>query len=175
MRSGLAGGLRVALAPLLTDAPIILLAVLFVGVLPQAVVGWVGVVGGVVVVGMGVEILRTAPRTVLPGEGDDQPDPRRELWRGVLVNLLNPHPYLFWTTVGAPALVGGWRISPWHALAFVGPFYALLVGSKVALAWAVSRRAGALPLKWYRGLLAGCGVLMVVLGCWLVWQTLWSR
>jgi threonine/homoserine/homoserine lactone efflux protein len=170
LRSGLAGGLLVAVSPLVTDLPIIALSVLLVGSLPPEATRWVATLGGLVVIWMGVETIRSGRYAVLPGEGDVQAQPRREFWRGVTVNALNPHPYLFWTTVGGPALVSGWRESPLHALAFLVSFYVLLIGSKAAIAWLVSRQAGGLSQTWYRRVLQGSGLLLLVFGVWLVWQ-----
>lgn len=171
LRSGWAGGLRVALAPLITDAVIITLAVLLVDRLPPEVLHWVGIAGGLVVIWIGIGILRSARSAILPDDAGETSDPNRELWRGVAVNALNPHPYLFWATVGAPILVSAWRISPLYPLAFLVPFYCLLIGSKIAIAWLVSRSAGGLSLTWYRRILAVCGALMLVMGAWLIWQT----
>ncbi len=171
LRNGLAGGLRVALAPFITDAPIIILAVLIVDRLPPGALRWVGTAGGLLVIWLGIEILRSLRGARLPDGAADTGDARRELWRGVLVNILSPHPYLFWATVGAPALLGGWHISPWHALAFLASFYLLLVGSKMTIAWLVSRQAGGLSLAWYRRVLLGCGLLMLGMGGWLIWQS----
>jgi threonine/homoserine/homoserine lactone efflux protein len=173
LRSGLAGGLRVALSPFITDLPIITLSVLLVDLLPSGALRWVGTVGGLVVIWMGVETLRPVRHAALPAEAGEPGEPRRELWRGVAANALNPHPYLFWATVGGPALVSGWRISPAHALAFLVPFYMLLVGSKMAIAWLVSRQAGGLSLIWYRWALAGCGLLLLAMGALLIYQA-WS-
>jgi threonine/homoserine/homoserine lactone efflux protein len=173
LRSGLAGGLRVALAPLVTDAPIIALSVLLAGSLPPEALRWVGTVGGLVVIWLGVETLRAAPSAVLPEHASAGQDPGRELWRGVVANALNPHPYLFWATVGGPALVSSWRISPWHSLAFMLAFYVVLLGSKVTVAWLVSRRAGTLSQEWYRRVLIGCGLLLLGMGLWLIWQ-MWA-
>ena len=170
LRSGLAGGLLVAVSPLLTDLPIIALSVLLVGSLPPEATRWVATVGGLVVVWMGIGTIRSGRKAELPGKGEVQAEPRRELWRGAVVNALNPHPYLFWATVGGPSLVGGWRESPLHALAFLVSFYVLLIGSKAAIAWLVSRQAGGLSRTWYRRALQGSGVLMLALGIWLVWQ-----
>ncbi|MCL7454097.1 MAG: LysE family transporter [Anaerolineae bacterium] len=170
VRNGLSGGLWVALAPFITDLPIIALAVLISGSLPPEALVWVGTVGGLVVIWMGIEALRSARRAVLPEGTGSSSDSRRELWRGAVVNALNPHPYLFWATVGGPALVSGWRSSPMHALAFLVPFYLLLVGSKMVVAWVVSRQAGGLSLTWYRRVLAGCGALMLLMGGLLIWQ-----
>jgi len=170
LRSGLAGGLRVALAPLVTDAPIIALSVLLAGSLSPEALRWVGTVGGLVVIWLGIETLRAARTAVLPEHATGGGDPRRELWRGVVANALNPHPYLFWATVGGPALVGSWRLSPWYALAFLLSFYVVLLGSKVTVAWLVSSRAGALSQDWYRRVLVGCGLLLLGMGLWLIWQ-----
>lgn len=171
LRSGLAGGLRVALSPFVTDAPIILLAVLFADLLPPEALRWVGLAGALVILWLAVETFRSSRTATLPDEQGGQADPRRELWRGAVVNALNPHPYLFWATVGGPALVKGWRVSPVHALAFLVPFYVLLVGSKMIIAWLVSRRAGGLSLTWYRRVLAGCGLLLLVMAGLLIRQT----
>jgi threonine/homoserine/homoserine lactone efflux protein len=171
LRSGLAGGLQVAVAPFVTDAPIIALSVLLVGYLPPDALRWVGTVGGLVVLWMGVEIIRSSTKAALPSDPQAQPESRRELWRGAVVNALNPHPYLFWATVGGPALVKGWRISPWHALAFLVPFYLLLVGSKMLVAWLVSSRSSRLSRVWYGRLLAGSGALLLAMGGWLIWQS----
>lgn len=170
LRSGFAGGLRVALAPLLTDLPIILVSILVFARLPSEAMRWVGTVGGLVVIWLGVEVFRSSRNANLAQRAEVQANPQKELWRGVLVNLLNPHPYLFWATVGGPAVVTASRISPRVALVFLLSFYGLLVGSKMALAWLISRRSGQLSMIWYRRVLAGSGIVLVLMGSWLIWQ-----
>jgi threonine/homoserine/homoserine lactone efflux protein len=170
LRSGLKGGLGVALAPLITDLPIIALSVLLAGSLPPEALRWVAIFGGLVVIWIGVEAVRSARKALLPGDLNTGAEPRREMWRGAVVNALNPHPYLFWATVGGPILVRGWRISPWHALAFLVAFYLLLIGSKVLVAWFVGRHGSGLSLAWYRRVLVSCGVLLVAMGGWLITQ-----
>ena len=171
LRSGLAGGLRVAFSPLVTDVPIIVLSVLFVGSLPPEATRWVGTVGGLVIIWMGIEAIRSAPKATLPKGDVSQGEPRKELLRGVMVNALNPHPYLFWATIGGPALVRALRESPLHALAFLVSFFVMLIGSKAVIAWLVSQQAGGLSEVWYRRLLLGSGVLLVAMGIWFVWQS----
>jgi threonine/homoserine/homoserine lactone efflux protein len=64
---------------------------------------------------------------------NNQP-PVDALKQGVLVNLLNPHPYLFWFTVGTPMIAKLWGRSPWFSVLWVAGFYIMLLGSKVILA-----------------------------------------
>jgi threonine/homoserine/homoserine lactone efflux protein len=135
---GFPAGVRVALSPLVTDSIMIALSVLLVRELPARAGGVLGVVGGLYVVWLGVESIRD--RTVEVEAADDGPDPLR---RGVLVNLLSPHPWLFWLTVGGPIAVAAWRESPLDGVAFVLGFFTVMIGTKsvVAAVVATSRHA----------------------------------
>jgi threonine/homoserine/homoserine lactone efflux protein len=170
LRSGLAGGLRVAVAPLLTDLPIVTLALVVTNRLPSGVLRWVGVAGALLVAWLGMELLRSARSAQLPQPGVQQTNPDAELLRGVLVNFANPHPYLFWGTIGAPALLEAWAASPWRAAAFLVGFYSLLVGTKIGLTWGVTRAHGLLTARGYRIALALAGGSMLALAVSLLWQ-----
>jgi threonine/homoserine/homoserine lactone efflux protein len=166
---GLAAGMRVGLSPLLTDAPVILIAVLAVDALPAWAAAVLGAVGGCYVVYLGVETMRSARGATLDA-GATQGSAANDLGRGVLVNLLSPHPWLFWITVGAPLLVTLWQRSPWQAAAFLLGFYALLVGSKLALALVVAGGRRRLDGPWYGRVLLASGAVLVVFGVLLLWQ-----
>lgn len=167
---GFGAGLRVALAPVLTDAPIILLAILVLRDLPSAWLAWIGALGGCVVIYLGVGTLRSP---LHDRESDQEASGSSlDLWRGAVVNLLNPHPWIFWTTVQGPMLIRGWRRDPVTAVVFVIVFYMAIVGSKIAIAWLVARGRHALTDRWYRGLLMGCGTLLIGMGLWLVFQAI---
>jgi threonine/homoserine/homoserine lactone efflux protein len=166
---GLAAGVRISVAPLITDAPIILLTMLvFTALPPWAEVGLTGA-GGLFVVFLGVETMRSARHARLAVAAPAQQQ-SQDLWRGAMVNALSPHPWLFWLSVGAPLLISSWRVNPWHGLAFLFGFYALLIGGKVALAVAVAGGRRFLTETWYRRLLAGSGLLLCLLGALLLWQ-----
>jgi threonine/homoserine/homoserine lactone efflux protein len=61
------------------------------------------------------------------------------LTRGTLLNLLSPHPWLFWIVVGGPILLAAWNTSPISAIGFLVAFFALLVGTKVVIAAIVAQ------------------------------------
>jgi len=87
--------------------------------------------------------------------------PPRSWFKGISTNLLSPHPWLFWLTVGAAvlakAMAQGWLV----AAAFLFGFYLLVVGSKVGVAL-MAGRSRALPAgRPYRMLMR---VLAVLLG-----------
>jgi len=162
LRRGFGAGVRVAIAPLFTDAPIIAVTVAFVSTIPHRGVRAIGIAGGLALVAMGIwEIARARHHSTetneVAGGGDD-------VLRGVIVNGLNPHPWLFWIGVGAPLLVTAWRVAPGRALAFLAGFYLTIIGSKVAIAAVVGVGRQRLSTEWrYRLLLAG-GAILVVFG-----------
>lgn len=136
VQGGLGSGLRVALAPLLSDLPIVALAFILVGRLPQAGLDVMLGIGGIFVVWLGIDAWRGAGHELALAA---VPTPRQDLLHGVIINFLNPHPYLFWAAVGAPTVLKAWGSEPAAAIAFVVAFYTLLIGSKVTLAVLFSR------------------------------------
>lgn len=140
LERGFATGARIAAAPLVSDAPIVVLCVLVLRELPEDALAGLSLAGALFVGWLAWDALRAGPAE--PGaDGAD-------LRRAVLVNALSPHPWLFWTTVGGPLLVDAGNRSVPLAAAFLGSFYATLVGAKVAVAALVegSRRRGRLRL-----------------------------
>lgn len=133
LRRGFGPAVKVSCVPLVSDVVTVTAALLVVRSLPTWATGVLGVAGGAFVVWLGVEALREKPAEV----EDAAPD--GSFRRGVLVNLLSPHPWIFWITVGAPILVAAWTSTPAAALGFLVCFLGVLVGTKVVIAAAVSR------------------------------------
>ena len=159
VRHGPREGLKVALAPLITDAPIVLGSVLVLSrIASDALLGVVALVGGLFVAYLAIESIRTTRLDTDGGAGE----PRS--WRqGALVNALSPHPYLFWITVGAPILVGAAAGGLAGPVAFLVGFYACLIGSKVTVAAAVGASRGALTGRAYPWIMRILGAILLVL------------
>jgi len=136
-------GVRVALAPIISDLPIVALTLYLLARLSafHIILGTISFLGGFVLLYMGYESLVTKGVTLSPQ--DVKPESFK---KGIIVNVLNPHPYLFWVTIGGPATMKAWDQSVFAAMTFIGSFYLLLVGSKILLAVLVGR---------YRSFLAG--------------------
>lgn len=140
LERGFSGGARVAAAPLISDAPIVVLCVLVLRELPEHALAGLSLAGAVFVGRLAWDALRAGPPEPAAGGA--------ALRGAVLVNALSPHPWLFWTTVGGPLLVDAGNRSVGLAAVFLGGFYATLVGAKAAVAALVegSRRRGRLRL-----------------------------
>jgi threonine/homoserine/homoserine lactone efflux protein len=92
-------------------------------------------------------------------------EPPRSWFKGIVTNLLSPHPWLFWLTVGAAILAKAMAQSWLVAAAFLFGFYLLLVGSKVGVALMAGRSRDLLAGRAYRVVMR---VLAVLLGFFAV-------
>ena len=130
-------GLKVALAPLITDVPIVLATLFVLAGLSgfRTILAIISFLGAVFLAYLSYETARTTPPDV---EILDATRPQ-SLLKGALVNALNPHPYLFWFTVGAPTVIRAHQETSFGAAAFVTSFYLLLIGSKMGLAVVVGQ------------------------------------
>ncbi len=159
LKYGIKEGVRVALAPLLTDLPIIIITIFVLMRLAhfRVLLGSISLIGGSFVLYLAYESFRTSKLDV------NMEDAKlRSLSKGAIVNALNPHPYLFWLTVGAPKMIRAWPESPMTAVAFVASFYMCLVGSKIFLAALVGKTRQLLMGRAYKYLMRILGALLLI-------------
>ncbi len=159
LQHGIKEGVRVAFAPLITDVPIILLSAFVLAWLANfhALLGVISLAGGCFVAYLAFESFRTTKLTT--GNVTAAPN---SLQKGALVNALNPHPYLFWFTVGAPTIVKAWQETPIAAAAFLAGFYSCLVGAKIVIAILVGASRQFFSGKAYIYLMRILGALLLV-------------
>ena len=165
LRHGTRSGMKVALAPIITDLPIILVTLFLLVKVSgyHSILGAISLAGGLFVLFMGYESLRMqAVELALPKE---QP---RSLRKGVLTNLLSPHPYLFWITVGAPILTRSLSVGLPAFFAFICCFYLSLVGAKIVLAVAVGKSRAFLSSRLYLYAMRFLGLLLMLLAVMLL-------
>ncbi len=161
LQHGVRSGIKVAIAPFLTDLPIIIL-IMFA--LPrfsnlQPLLGVISVLGGLFLFYLGYESIRIKG-VVLDLHGCEP----KSFRKGIMVNALSPYPYLFWFSVGMPILYRASEQSTVAALGFVGSFYLLLVGSKVVLALLVGKSTTFLSGRGYIYTMRFLGGLLIVFG-----------
>ena len=157
LQHGVKAGIRVALAPIFTDIPIILLTFLLMDRLAgyQAVLGVISLTGFLFLLYTAFEAVRTRPVELAAPVDSPQ-----SLCKGVLTNLLSPHPYLFWISVGGPLLTNALTVGPPALCAFIAGFYLMLVGAKVLLAIAVGRSRRFLSGRLYLYTMRLLGILL---------------
>jgi threonine/homoserine/homoserine lactone efflux protein len=165
LQHGKMAGFKVAIAPLITDIPIIISVSILADSLlaSRFLLGLVAFAGGVYVMYLGVESLRF--------KGIDSSGTLHEgssLRKAVITNALNPHPYLFWGTVGISTLHKASMIGTAVAVAFVFAFYAFLIGSKMLIAAVVSLSRAWLHGRAYILIIRAIGVFLAAFALILI-------
>jgi len=131
LRYGVREGVKVAVSPLMTDLPVLLLSLFVLKRIEgfRTVLGAISLLGGFFVLKLAYESVRAKQPDFTPQETEPQ-----SLVKGAVVNALNPNPYVFWLTVGGPTFLKAWDVSPLTAVLFAASFSGCLVGAKVCLA-----------------------------------------
>jgi len=157
LKHNIKAGIKVSIAPLVTDVPIILLSLLILNRLAdfRPVLACISIFGGLFILYLSYESLKT--RGVELNLSSVSASSFR---KGVITNALNPHPYIFYMTVGAPIIFRAINQNFLAALAFVGTFLLFLVGCKVLLAMVVERSRAFLKGQIYLWLMRTLGALL---------------
>ena len=166
---GIQRGARVTLAPLITDAPIIVAVLFVLQRVPPIVVQILSLAGGVFVLYLAWGLWkqwRQGQQVTVAVEGA-QPIGWNGLWRASIVNWLNPNPYLFWTLVGGPTLIAALDQSVWYGVAFLVGMYSVFIGGMLLIA-VVFHQARRLGPRMVRGLLLISIGILVVFGVLLI-------
>lgn len=161
LQHGMREGLKVAMAPFVTDVPIVLVSVFVLAQLrnSQTAFGLISMIGAAVLFYLAYESFKVDHAPIEAGATE-----ARSLGKGALVNFLSPNPYLFWLTVGGPKVVEAWMQSPATAASFLVGFYVCLVGSKMLMAIAAARSKKLLTGRAYRYVMRVLGASLIVLG-----------
>jgi threonine/homoserine/homoserine lactone efflux protein len=132
IRNGWRRTLPAALAPVVTDGPIIALVLLVLTRFPPRFVNLLHVAGGLFMLFIARGIIRSLKQSDVVPEASDIAA-RKNLLQAVAMNALNPNPYLFWSVVGGPIILAGWRESTGTAVAFIVGFFGTFVAGLAVL------------------------------------------
>lgn len=131
LANGWRRSLWLALAPFITDGPIIILALLVLTQTPLWFVRILEVAGGLLLLYLAKgawDVYRKSLQPKLEVDPKNLPASRAGFAKAIAMNAVSPGPYLFWGTVGGPLLIESWQKSAGHAGAFVFGFYLTLIG-----------------------------------------------
>jgi threonine/homoserine/homoserine lactone efflux protein len=158
LRHNIRAGIKVSIAPLITDIPIILISLLILNRLAgfKPVLGCISMLGGLFIFYLGYESMKTIGMELNLSSVNSS-----SFRKGVITNALNPHPYIFYMTVGAPIIFKSIQQNFLATVAFVGSFLLLLVSAKVILALVVERSRTFLQGPVYIWVMRTLGALLL--------------
>lgn len=168
LRDGWKRTLPAALAPLISDGPILVLVLGVLSQVPPSFRRFLQIAGGLF-------LLYLARGAFLAWRGSSDTGARTEstqaagLWSAVLINLLNPGPYLFWSIVTGPILLDGWRRAPAIGLGFLVSFYVAIVlcMGAIVVGFGTARHLGP---RVNRALLGVSAAALLAFGAYQLWR-----
>jgi len=129
-------------APIMSDIPVILLVLLVLTNVPHEVLQGLQIVGGLFLLYLAYTAYKSW-RTFTPNVNKDIA-PQFTVFKAVLVNLLNPNPYLAWSLVLGPFLIKAWNEAPANGIVLLISFYGSMVIYSIGLTglFAAARNLG---------------------------------
>mgnify|MGYP001382893726 FL=1 len=151
-------GFKVTLAPLITDGPIILFCALVVSTLSNnnqlfAIISFAGA-------GF-LSYMAYETYTISGVNLSDANTDNSSLYKGIITNLLNPNPYIYWTLVGSPFLVKAFEVETWLPLVFIFSFFLVFIFCKTITAIIVERSKTFLSSQTYLLILKILALILV--------------
>lgn len=158
-------GVKIAVAPLITDIPIVLLTIFILSKMASSdiVLGLISILGGIFIAYLGYDSIRSKGIEI-----DVQNLKPKSIRKGIIVNILSPHPYIFWLMVGAPITVKAYQASPVAAFVFIIAFYVMLIGSKISIALIVDKSRAILKNKVFIWTLRILGLVLLIFAILLI-------
>lgn len=159
MAFGKKEGIKIAITPLITDLPIIVAALYFMKSLAalDIAMGIISIFGGFFIALLGYLGLKAKKFEHVSSNAP------ASIVKGITANILNPSPYIFWLTVGAPTVWEGFEKGIEFSAVFVASMYLCMIGSKITIALLIDRTRGMFNQKILVRINQGIGLLLMIL------------
>lgn len=174
MKNGWRHTLPAALAPLLSDGPIIILVVLILTQLPPWFLRALRLAGGLFILYLAWKAYGTFRHGDFSAPAESAPAAQQSVIEAAVMNALNPNPYIFWGLAAGPILLQAWRRSATLGVSFLLGFYGTLIGGFALLIvlFATARRLGPRVSRYLTALSA---LALALFGAFQLWQGLLGK
>lgn len=161
MQHGKWEGIKVAISPLITDLPIILSVLYILSHLTSynSIIGIIAFFGASYLIYSGMESLKIKKDSL-----ELNVEKKDALKKGIIVNFGNPHPYIFWISIGGPIILKSLSTHVSATILFIFGFYSFLVGSKVIITLIVEKSKSFINNKYYFSIIKILGIAQIVFG-----------
>jgi threonine/homoserine/homoserine lactone efflux protein len=168
LKNGWKKTIPAAFAPVLSDIPIIILVLLILTNIPQGFLRFLQLGGGLLL----LYLAYNSFKTFLNFEKLHRPEINKNdntLFKAVLVNTLNPNPYLGWSFIMGPLFIKGYSEASINGIALVAGFYITLVACQmgIIIMFGIARNLGPQITRITLGIASAA---LAVFGIYLLWQ-----
>jgi threonine/homoserine/homoserine lactone efflux protein len=160
--------LPAAFAPVLSDGPIIVLVLFILTNIPPLFLRFLQIGGGLLI----LYLAYSSFHSFLNFEKLKKPEENKTdstLLKAVLVNIINPAPYIGWSLIMGPMFIKGYRESAINGIVLIAAFYITIVISQagIILLFGLARNLGP---KVTRITLGIASIGLAAFGVYLLWQ-----
>jgi len=168
LKNGWKKTLPAALAPVISDIPIVILILLVLRSVPENFIFLLRMAGGLFLIYLAYNALITWWK-YNPKQKISVSSGKQTLSGAIIVNLLNPNPYLGWSLIMGPLFLEGWNINPMYGIALVAGFYVTIVITMAGtiILFAFTRKLGPQVIKTLLGISAFVLLLFGIYQLWL--------
>jgi len=159
--------LPAALAPLISDGPIITLCLLVLSQIPVWLQRFLYIGGGLFILYLAYGAYRSW-KSFDASIPYVETETQQTIIKAALTNTLNPNPYIFWSLVTGPILLAGWRETPIYGAGFLAGFYLAMIlsFSTIIIVFGSARQLGP---KVNHALLGISGISLLCFGLYQLW------
>jgi len=156
-------------APLITDGPIIVLVLFSLTRLPPVFLRVLQCAGGVLLIYLAFKAYKTWK--TFYSRKEPEVSAQQNILKAVMVNFLNPAPYIGWSLVMGPLLIKSWNISPVNGITFLTGFYSSMIIFSIAMVmlFAATRSLGSRVNRIFIGISV---VILFLFGIYQLWSAI---
>ena len=165
LKHGPKEGIKIAASPLITDLPIILVTILIMSRISHTdnILGVIAFGGSIFLLYLAFESFSF--KNINSVTATSRTHTNR---KGIIANFLNPSPYVFWFTIGAPTIIKAFAENMIYVLLFLFVFYTVLVGSKIVIAIITGKTKNLLSSKYYLYLIRFLGFVLFIFALYFI-------
>jgi len=171
LRIGWTGGPRVTVGHIIAEMGIVLLIVAGVTTVSDTYRPVIAGIGGVaLVIFGGMTLLGARNATLLSGNCEGKS--AGPVLAGLITSISNPYFWIWWFSVGSALLFSSFSQGIAGLLAFIGGHWSADLAWFTLISVGIHRSKTVIDNRIYRGILLGCGLLLVIFGMWFLTQAL---
>ncbi len=162
LKGNIKNGLIISIIPVITDIPLILLIIFILKKFENlnVIFDILYVIGGTILIYLGFKDLLIKKISL-----NFEISKFSSFRKGLITNLSNPHPYIFWIFIGVPFVVEG---NVHQMISFILSFFIGIVSSKILIALTVEKSKTFIESKNYIYIVKISGIILITFGFMLL-------
>jgi threonine/homoserine/homoserine lactone efflux protein len=157
--------LPAAFGPLISDIPVSIIALLLLNNFQHNIISLLQAAGGLFLLYLAFSSFKTWKNYKFD-QNNELHSGQTTLMKAVIVNLLNPNPYIGWSLILGPLFLKGWYERPANGIVLIVSFYVILISGMIVTI-IIFGTTGRLSVKVNKLLI---GISAIALACFGIFE-----